>query len=87
MAWTIKLNKKSEKQLEKLDKQAKIKITDFLVKLERLSNPRKLGHALKGDLGLFWRYRVGDFRLLCHINDNEIAILVVGIGHRKNVYS
>lgn len=86
MGWTIKFNKKSEKALSKLDKQAQIKIKDFLLKLEKTANPRKIGRALKGDLGLFWRYRMSDYRIICQIEDETITILVLAVGHRKEVY-
>ena len=86
LIWTVKLNKKSEKELSKLDKQTQIKITNFLLELEKKSNPRESGRALKGDLGLFWRYRVGDYRIISQIKDDEIIILVLTIGHRKEVY-
>ena len=86
MVWKIKFNKKSEKELSKLDKHAQIQILNFLLKLENSSNPRVLGRALKGELGLFWRYRVGDYRVICQIEDNEISILVLALGHRKEIY-
>ena len=54
--------------------------------LENNDNPRKSGRALKGDLGLFWRYRVGDYRIICQIEDETIMILVLSVGHRKEVY-
>ncbi len=86
MTWTIKFNKKSEKELSKLDKQAQVTIINFLLKLEKKSNPRDTGRALKGELGLFWRYRVGDYRIICKIEDEMITVLVLAIGHRKEVY-
>lgn len=86
MAWSINFNKKSEKELSKLDKQTQQKIVKFLCGLENNDNPRKSGRALKGDLGLFWRYRVGDYRIICQIEDETIMILVLSVGHRKEVY-
>lgn len=86
MGWTIKFNKKSEKELSKLDKQAQIKIADFLLKLEKTSNPRETGRALKGEIGLFWRYRFGDYRIICQIEDEAVTILALTVGHRKEVY-
>lgn len=87
MVWTIKFNKKSEKELSKLDKQTQIKITSFLLKLEKSSNPRESGKALKGKLCHFWRFRVGNYRIISQIKDEEVTILVLAIGHRKEVYS
>lgn len=51
-----------------------------------LDNPRASGRPLKGELGVFWRYRVGDYRLLCEIQDEALTILVALIGHRKEIY-
>jgi len=86
LAWSINFNKKSEKELSKLDKQTQQKIVKFLYGLENNDNPRKSGRALKGDLGLFWRYRVGDYRIICQIEDETIMILVLSVAHRKEVY-
>jgi len=86
LAWSINFNKKSEKELSKLDKKTQQKIVKFLYGLENNDNPRKSGRALKGDLGLFWRYRVGDYRIICQIEDETIMILVLSVGHRKEVY-
>ena len=49
-------------------------------------DPRHFGKALRGDLGEFWRYRVGDYRILCRIDDGELVVLVVKVGHRRDVY-
>ena len=51
-----------------------------------VSDPRTFGKTLKGSLGNHWRYRVGDTRVLCDIQDNELLVLVVKLGHRKDVY-
>lgn len=86
MVWTINLNKKSKKSLSKLDRQAQIKINNFILKLEKATNPRNLGKALTGNLGVFWRYRVGSYRIICEIKDETITILIVDLGHRKDIY-
>ncbi|PZA07119.1 type II toxin-antitoxin system RelE/ParE family toxin [Meiothermus sp. PNK-Is4] len=52
-----------------------------------LDDPRSLGEALRGpELGKFWKYRVGDYRLICHLQDRRIAILVLRVGHRRDIY-
>lgn len=87
MAYKIKLTKTAEKELSKLDKQSAIRIIKFLK--ERLSvseNPKSLGKQLTGTLKPFWRFRVGDYRIICDINDDELVILTLRIGHRKEVY-
>lgn len=88
MAWTTEYTETARKQLRKLDKQIARRILDFMD--ERISgerNPRDTGKALTGNLlGAFWRYRVGDFRIICDIQDAKLCVLVVQIGHRREVY-
>lgn len=88
MAWTIEYTETARKQLRKLDKQLARRILDFMD--ERISgehNPRDTGKVLTGNLlGSFWRYRIGDFRVICDIQDAKLCVLVVQIGHRREVY-
>ncbi len=86
LSWQIRLNPKTEKDLRKLDKNVQKRIFQYLNRLTTLENPHLLGKALQGDLQGLWRYRVGDYRLVCQILDNELLILVVKVGHRKNIY-
>jgi mRNA interferase RelE/StbE len=76
------------KQLRKLDPAVARRLVEFLrERVAPLADPRSLGAALKGDeLGRFWKYRVGDYRIIAEIQDREIRILVVRIGHRREVY-
>ena len=76
----------AEKQFLKLDKPIQKQIQKFILKLQNLENPRERGKSLVGNLIGFWRYRVGDYRLLCRIIDQELIISVVEIGHRKEIY-
>jgi mRNA interferase RelE/StbE len=70
-----------------LDKPEAQRIMHFLrERLEPIDNPRSLGKALSGRLGTFWRYRIGDYRIICDIKDQELIILVIRIGNRKDVY-
>jgi len=85
--WTIEYTRTAETQLRKLDKQVARRILDYLDgKIATLDNPRSRGKALSGRLGELWRYRVGDYRVICEIQDNIMRILVVEAGHRKQVY-
>ena len=84
--WKIKLSNDATKQVEKLDATTKKRIVKFIIDLAAVDNPRQQGKALKGKLSNYWRYRVGDFRIICEIIDNEIAIVVIEIGHRKEIY-
>jgi mRNA interferase RelE/StbE len=87
MAWTIKIDSGALKTLKSLDKQARQRIERFLDGLANEENPRSKGLALQGEkfAGL-WRYRVGDYRLICQIRDGDVVVLVLQIGYRKEVY-
>ncbi len=87
MAWTIDYSERALKSLKKMDKQNAKRILDFLEqRIAILEDPRTSGKPLKGDLGIFWRYRVGDYRVLCEIQDSKLVILTALIGHRKEIY-
>lgn len=88
MVWQIKLDDAARKDLTKLDKQIARRITTFLrERVAILDDPRTIGDALKGSqLGDFWRYRVGNYRIISSIEDDTICILVVKIGNRREVY-
>ena len=87
MAWTIRLTSSAQKSLAKLDKPEARRITRFLREcIEPLEDPRTLGKALSGRLGTFWRYRIGDYRIICDIRVQELIILVIRIGNRKDMY-
>lgn len=86
MVWKIRLNPKTEKDLQKIDKTVQKRIFKYLKGLTAVENPRLFGKALQGNLQGLWRYRVGDYRLVCQILDTEITILVIKVGHRKNIY-
>lgn len=87
MAWTINYSDRALKSLRKMDKQAARRIVDFMdQRIAVLADPRQSGKSLKGELGEFWRYRVGDYRILCDIRDDELVILAATIGHRREVY-
>ena len=88
MAWTIEFAESAAKQLRKLDSAIARRITAYLrERVASATDPRSLGAALKGDeLGRFWRYRVGDYRIVAEIHDQEIRILVIRLGHRRDVY-
>lgn len=87
MAWTIDYTETAKTQLRKLDKPLARRIVDFMdERIAGLENPRSTGKALTGPLGGFWRYRVGDCRVICDIQDSVLRVLVVQIGNRREVY-
>jgi mRNA interferase RelE/StbE len=86
LAWTIEYAESVRKQLRKLDKSDARRIVDFMDQRVASDDPRRLGKALKGPLGDLWRYRVGDFRVICEIQDGVLTVLVLQIGNRREVY-
>ena len=88
MVWTISYTDTARKQLRKLDKQSARRILDFMdERIAGAQNPRDTGKALTGPLlGTFWRYRIGDYRIICEIQDGKLCVLVIEVGHRKEVY-
>jgi mRNA interferase RelE/StbE len=85
--WTAKFDPRAFAELQKLDRSAQKRITEYL--RERVAgrpNPREIGKALTGEKAGFWRYRVGDYRLVCSIDDNHHIVLVWRVAHRKDVY-
>lgn len=88
MIWKIEFDEAAKKDMAKLDKQVSKRIIKFLrERIATSDDPRNIGQALKGSkLGNFWRYRVGDYRIVCDIQDHSLKILVVKVGNRGNVY-
>ena len=85
--WTIDIDVGVKKDMKKLSAPDQGRIFDFLEnKLPHLTNPRSVGKALKGPFRSLWRYRVGDYRIICRIRDKHITIVVIAIGHRRDVY-
>jgi len=87
LAWRINYTDSARLQLRKLDKQTAQRILDYMdERIAPLEDPRSTGKALTGPLGEFWRYRVGDYRIICDIQDGALLVLVVRIGKRSDVY-
>lgn len=87
MAWTIEYTDTAKQQLRELDRPAAKRILDFMDdRIAPLANARARGKALTGPLGTFWCYRVGDYRVICDIQDSALCVLVVRLGNRKEVY-
>ena len=87
MAWRIEFTGSARKQLKKLDKDEAGLVLSFLrERVAPLEDPRQFGKPLKGQFAELWRYRVGDYRIVCDIRDDEVLVLVVRVGHRKDVY-
>ena len=85
--WRIEITRTATKQITKLDRAAQKSIQHFLrERLTPAANPRQWGKPLHGEKQGLWRYRVGDYRLICDIQDEKITVLVLEVGHRKDVY-
>lgn len=88
MAYSVELSESADRQLSNLDAQNRKRILKFLrERVAKLDDPRSAGEALRGSrLGEFWKYRVGDYRLICKIEDERLLVLVLRVGHRKEIY-
>ena len=87
LTWTIEYTASARTQLRKLDKQMARRIVDYMTeRVAGLEDPRNLGKALTGPLGELWRYRIGNCRVICDIQDDALLVLVVRVGSRDKVY-
>ena len=88
MAWQIEFDESAKKELAKLDRQVARRLIDFLkTRVLNLRDPRSVGQALRGStLGEFWKYRVGDFRIIASIQDDRMIVLVLRVGNRSDIY-
>ncbi|EAC5024880.1 type II toxin-antitoxin system RelE/ParE family toxin [Listeria monocytogenes] len=87
MSYQVRTTTRFEKQLVKLDPQISRLILKWLSKhIDGTDNPRATGKALIGNYSGQWRYRVGDYRVICRIMEDELVVLALEVGHRKQVY-
>ena len=87
MTWVWKIDERALQELRKLGPHARRQIFAYLdERVAEANDPRSFGKALKGNLAGLWRYRVADYRILCQIQDGELTVLVLAVGHRRDVY-
>lgn len=86
MAWTVEYNPTARSQLRRLDRQTSRRIAEYMDQVGALANPRHRGKTLTGKLAGHWRYRIGDYRVICQIQDDVLRILVVRVDRRDQVY-
>ena len=87
MTWNIKWDDRARKELRKLDSTIQKEILNYLrVRIAGSDNPRIFGQNLTGNKAGLWRYRVGNYRIICKIEDHALIVLVLGVGHRREVY-
>jgi mRNA interferase RelE/StbE len=87
MNWVYRFDQRALKEFKKLDRQVQIQVLGYLdEQVTGNGDPRRFGKGLKADLAGLWRYRVGDYRILCQIKDGELLVLVIDVGRRRNIY-
>ena len=84
--WRLIFNPVADRQFTKLEKQLQKRILDFFEDLLRLPNPKSKALPLKGNIQNFWRFRIGDYRVICRFEDDEMLIVAVKVAHRREVY-
>ena len=87
MGWTVEVSSFAEKQLRKLDRPIQKRLIDWLEdRIEGCKNPRHFGEPLRGEMAGLWRYRIGDYRIICEIQDQQLVVLALAVGHRREIY-
>ena len=86
MAWTLEVSDGARRQLHKLDRKQADRITGVMIAIAELEDPRSRGIAMTGRYSGYWRVRVGDYRVICKLEDGSLTIYVLAIGHRREVY-
>ncbi len=86
MAWRIDYADTAQSQLRKVDKHSARRILDYMDTRVASGDPRRTGRVLSGPLGKLWRYRVGDFRVICDVQDEAMRVLVVTVARRDKAY-
>ena len=86
MSWTVQYTSQVRRTLRKIDQQQARRLRNALAAIAELNDPRSRGKPLTGPLAGHWRYRVGDWRIICSIHDTELVIIALDLGHRSSVY-
>ncbi|MBI2677941.1 MAG: type II toxin-antitoxin system RelE/ParE family toxin [Candidatus Koribacter versatilis] len=87
MAWTVRVEPRALRELERLDRSAQVRILRFLKeRVEGSSDPRSSGKPVRGELGELWRYRLGDYRIVCRLEDKILVVFVLRVAHRRDIY-
>ena len=87
MTWNIEWDDRARKELRKLDPSVQKEILGYLrTRIAASNNPCVFGQSLSGNKAGLWRYRVGNYRIICKLEDNTLVVFVVGVGHRKEIY-
>jgi len=87
LAWTVEVTDFAQRQLRKLDRPVRERILNYMQdRIEGCKNPRHFGEPLKGGRAGLWRYRVGDYRVICQIREDALVVLALAVGHRREVH-
>lgn len=86
MAWRVEFTRRAERQIDKLDPQIRARILKKLKLISASDDPRAAAESLAGGWTGYWRYRVGDYRAICRIEEAVITIFVIEVGHRSQIY-
>ncbi|MBU1196791.1 MAG: type II toxin-antitoxin system RelE/ParE family toxin [Proteobacteria bacterium] len=87
MLWKVEFEKEAEKELDRIDRPQAKRILKYLFeRIATTDDPRRFGEALKQNLSGLWKYRVGNYRIICSIKEEMVTVLVVRVGHRRKVY-
>ena len=87
MPWRVEFDARAEKELDRLDPQDAKRILKYLFeRIETDEDPRRFGDSLRSNLAGLWKYRIGNYRVICDIQDKVLLVLVIRIGHRREVY-
>ncbi len=87
MTWTVEFDPQAEKELDRLDPQYARRILKYLFgRIATDEDPRRFGDSLRSNLAGLWKYQVGNYRIICDIQDEVLLVLVLRIGHRREVY-
>ncbi len=84
--WRLETSAQFDKAARKLDRQVLRRIKAYLGEVCELEDPRSRGKGLSADLAGYWRYRIGDHRVIVEIRDNALVIVAIGLGHRSDIY-
>lgn len=87
MAYKVSLDRKAEEDFSKLDKAVQRRLFKYMKRIEERDNPRTLGEQLQDNLSAYWKFRVGDYRLIAEIIDERVIVLMLVVAHRREVYA
>lgn len=86
-AWTVEFDDRARRELRKLDAKTQQTILRYLrERIAGADDPRRFGKPLRMNLAGLWRYRISDYRLICRLEDNRLVVLVLQVGHRREIY-